>query len=289
MFLLVWPIGYALTYTALPDFAFQYFAVSFLALLSCGFLLSALKAPLADSLPVWVILWVFVFGYFVEFYVLVLDPSILEAFFAPTKVTQIDITAYFDSYMAATSAFLATSLISIIYLKRGFSQSTAPNGSSYNAPDDRALWQLGGIFALIVLVSSVLAYKFNLIGSGDRDLLPFHLEGLVDYVRLVTAPLLIILIIQLAIVNNRRNWIIAGVAMLLTFALFRHDPAYQQRHLCQHDSHFDLFAVNYWCEAEQKANRRRHLTDTDWLDLISYLPILSNLSHTRDGYRRVTR
>ncbi len=289
MFLLVWPIGYALTYTALPDFAFQYFALSFLALLSCGFLLSALKAPLADSLPVWVILWVFVFGYFVEFYVLVLDPSILEAFFAPTKITQIDITAYFDSYMAATSAFLATSLISIIYLKRGFSQSTAPNGSSYNAPDDRALWQLGGTFALIVLVSSVLAYKFNLIGSGDRDLLPFHLEGVVDYVRLVTAPLLIILIIQLAIVNNRRNWIIAGVAMLLTFALSDMILRTSKGTFVSMTVTLIFLQLITGAKPSRKQIAGRHLTDTDWLDLVSYLSILSNLSHTRDGYRRVTR
>ncbi len=219
LFLLVWPVGYALTYTALPDFAFQYFALSLLALLSCGLSLSALNAPLDDSLPIWVILLVFIFAYYIEFYLLVLDPSILEAFFAPTKITQIDIAAYFDSYLAATSAFLTTSLISIIYLKRSSSQGRSPNRSSYNSSNDRALWQLGVTFALIVLASSALAYKFNLIRSGDRDLLPFHLEGLVDYIRLETAPLLIVLIIQRAIVNKRRNWIIAGVVMLLTFAL----------------------------------------------------------------------
>ena len=147
----------------------------------------------------------------------------------------------------------------------------------------------GGTFALIVLVSSVLAYKFNLIGSGDRDLLPFHLEGLVDYVRLVTAPLLIILIIQLAIVNNRRNWIIAGVAMLLTFALSDMILRTSKGTFVSMTVTLIFLQLITGAKPSRKQIAGRHLTDTDWLDLISYLPILSNLSHTRDGYRRVTR
>jgi hypothetical protein len=219
LLLSIWPLGYFLTYSTLPGFALQYGALSLLALFSCGLLLFGLRKPLAHSLPVWMFLLVFVFGYYLEFYLILFDPSILDVFFAPTKMTQIDTDAFFTCYLAMTGAFVGTNLVSLFYLQSRSRQPDVFAGPYHNNANDRILWQLSLSFGAIVLASSLLAYRFNLIGSSDRDLLPLHLEGIIDYFRVVTAPLLAVFTIQLASLDKRRNWITAGVITLLAFAL----------------------------------------------------------------------
>jgi len=204
LLLLVFVIGYLITYQTPVFAAGDYLFYSLLALLSCMILLIQLKSYDVNYSAIWLSLLVFIGVYFIRFYWITLDPLPVKIML-PTPVynTMILGSSLLDGFRVSVIAFttFSISIAALLYINDRWSLSFDNESLAMNR---KLYWFITKcLFYLIPLLMIVLAYvshKYHIgeMGADSGEPLPFRLKGIIFYARFIMIPLLIMLLIYLA-------------------------------------------------------------------------------------------
>jgi hypothetical protein len=189
----VFLVGFLLTNPLLSD-DFDYLMSTLISISSCAVLLKRLARPLSVTLPYWVILTVFMVGYYIKFYWLVLEPDFLRE--SGQMFTHAYSSAdYLPAFSLATVAFASFCLAGWFFLGLSKSPSAQPDEV------DRAVWQsvarfLTYVVPVLMAATFVIAYATGIFIMGLESVsLPFRLAGVIFYSRTSFIPALLLLLV----------------------------------------------------------------------------------------------
>jgi hypothetical protein len=205
--LLVWLLfmGFLFTISAYEDVEF-YFVLTLLAIFSCVLLLTRLGNPINITLPIWVILGVFLIGYYFKFYwmtwVLQHDAAwpFDPLFLAPASSRSL----MFEAYRVTALGFVTFCLTSWLFLGKRKGKVVVEDERS--ATDDQISRRRIARFSIVIIIGLTIlmvitGYAQYLTGVGimgrDNVVLPFRMAGLIVHSRNVLIPTLYLLIIWL--------------------------------------------------------------------------------------------
>jgi hypothetical protein len=220
----LFPVGFLLTYTAHSDSA-AYILLTFLATVACGLLVKRLRLPLHVTLPIWVILGIFVVGYYIKFYWMtwVLENNMEwpfdMLFFLPARSN----TLMLRAYVATSLGFIAFCLTAWVALRWGGVWSMKPVPLSFDDSKQirRRIIRFSpaflGILGIIMLVTGYAQYitQVGIMGQ-DNIYLQFRMAGVIVHSRNIVIPTLLLLIVWLADMWQLRRlfYIVLGMLML---------------------------------------------------------------------------
>ena len=214
----IFVVGYGLTFQSLERFAVEYFVLTLVSLAACVLLLSQITRTGSRTLPIWVLLILFVVAYYVQFYQAVLTPNITQ-FLGPYQRGQGEHSAdtFLGAYAISTCGFSSFCVIAWLYLASR-SSGNSLRSSSY-LPSTQSL-AIALIVALILTVTtSAIMYKYQVVMGMESPQLPFHMAGVVLDTRLFAVPILLLWVIFGGMQRAARPWVIAGIAALVFEAL----------------------------------------------------------------------
>jgi hypothetical protein len=192
--LVIFGVGYVGTRFLMREYWFQYGMLTGLGALGCGVLLSALSRPLRIIAPVWVLLTLFLVGYYLQFYWLVYSAgSIGEGWHGLGWMAQSP-SVLIDTYSTITYTFCAFCgvgwLIGVhagdVYVPR------VPEKI-----DDRGVtWFIMWVSPILMATTGVLMRTTGIAVMGAEPVyLPYRLAGVIFYTRLTVIPALLLVLI----------------------------------------------------------------------------------------------
>ena len=187
-------IGYLLTNSMLGGGS-SYLAATMGAIASCAILLTRLSRPLNVTLPFWTILAVFLVGYYVKFYWIVLDPGLLRT---PGQTIGSGYTtaSLLSAFTLATIAFASFCLTGWVFLGLSNKQHSHYCVETYGAVYRSAARFLIWTVPILMLLTFIVSYRTGILIMGvDNVHLPFRLAGIISYSRSVFIPGLILVLV----------------------------------------------------------------------------------------------
>ncbi len=196
--------GYFLTLKYFDDKAVEYLAYNLLACLSCAVLLTQIKLFEQKFVAVWFALILFFLVYFIRFYWITIDALPVRImlpwnpYIGMVDDKRSQLLAFGLSTIAFTSFSLSTAVL-LFFMKKNSPVYQYVDSSNPNKVGLLAKWSLL-VVALLMLVLAYLTYKYHIgeMGAQSREALPFHLKGVIFYIRTIAIPLTILLSIYLA-------------------------------------------------------------------------------------------
>lgn len=214
--------GYVMTAGRFEAAAFEYFAYSMLALISCVVVLTQLHLFERDCFAAWFALILLVMGYFVRFYWITLDPWPVERMLPwnPFRTMIADRQALLEAFKLSTVAFACFCGVvasSLYFLKPSDQlESVRRGGDDRHGAGNVAKWMLIGLVLLMIALAWLsYQYKIGEMGASAPDALPFRMKGVVFYARTVSLPLALLLCIYLAEHGGKFMVSRAGILALL--------------------------------------------------------------------------
>lgn len=204
--LLVFVIGYLITYERFSFASSDYFLCNFLALTACAALLFQIKLYELNHSAIWLTLVVFIAVYFIRFYWIAIDPLpvkiMLHTPVYKKMIQDIPLLEGFRVSVIAFTTFIVTAIV-LLMVKRTGSCSNDKLVITNNESSEFTNIVVKSLFFILPLLMMVLAYvshKYHIgeMGADSGDPLPFRLKGIIFYARFVMIPLLIMLLIYLA-------------------------------------------------------------------------------------------
>ena len=203
LLLLVFIIGYAITYERFSYIASEYFIYNVLALSSCAILLSQLKSYEMRYSALWLTLAIFIAVYFVRFYWIVIDPLPVKVMLhTPVYKKMIQDAALFEGFQISVISF--TILIITISILLFFSRQKKVSQDQAESAVTNFYWfaakSLALLLPLLMVALAYVSHKYHIgeMGADSGDPLPFRLKGVIFYARFIMIPLLIIWLIYLS-------------------------------------------------------------------------------------------
>lgn len=188
---LTFPIGYMVTLYFFHDYTIEYFLFTVIAFLACLFLLSVLNGPFILRFPIWLLLLVFLIVYYMKFYLIILRPDLVRLLPMQVYTHIVSDEVLIRTYATTTWAFVAFSGAAWMFrsTRRSFwsrQEQRKPTKLSMGLA-------VGGAMVLIT-ASSLFVYATDMIMGGLGQELPFRLGGMVAYLRIITIPVMLVLI-----------------------------------------------------------------------------------------------
>jgi hypothetical protein len=217
LLLAVFGVGCSLTADFFPsDQQFDYGLYTVVATLACGLFIVALRGPLSETLPRWIIFVIFVWGYFVQFYWLVLhdDKPALGFVLAASLKPQ----PMLDAYRQGAIAFLVSGVT--LNFMRIFQHPMPIEHPSESESTRAAICRLALFSALFIFASTTLLMVAFGFGSPTRELnLPFRIAGWVMQTRKILLPAFLLTIISVAHGTKLRGYYRAALIVFMVSAL----------------------------------------------------------------------
>jgi hypothetical protein len=221
-------IGYylLLTFPDQPDMKYMVLTGSSF---TAGFLLlSRLARSVELAFPAWVILALFIVGYYVKFiWILLFSDAVLVNLPMAMQVSA-NHGSLVDAFEVATLAFLAFAISAWLILGRPWMRRPFVIAEDVNvarplvAFDNftRVNWILVPIAILISGVSGYLMYRYGIAVMGvPSEPLPFRLGGFIFYTRLILVPTLFLVSVQYALQARRLSQLILSLSLLVANGL----------------------------------------------------------------------
>ncbi|MDQ7839385.1 MAG: hypothetical protein RDU59_12935 [Thermodesulfobacteriota bacterium] len=212
----LFPVGYVLTMNFFNDYALEYFFLTAVSLVACFFLFSVLKRPFIEHLPVWILFLVFWGAYYLKFYLMIIDPDLV--YLLPLRVYD-----YFVSDEILLRVYTTTTLAFSTFC---FISGTACLLNKKHRPQEQpakpsvlSLYLSLTVALVLIGVSSLLTFGFDIVMGLQKQALPFRLEGLIVYLRLITIPIILILIIWGGFRLRRKSWTLLGTVVLILYGI----------------------------------------------------------------------
>lgn len=219
--LLVFVVGYIVTYKEYSHVSSDFIIYNLLALTSCVILLSQLNAYNKHYSAIWLGLAVFLVVYVIRFYWLTIDLDAVRVML-PSRVyiKIIEEKTLFEGFKISVISFSIFSIVTaaLLYFFR-IKMTTKVNVASKDAAYHLFIIKLFfAIVPLLIIVLAIVSHKYHIgeMGAESGEPLPFRLKGIIFYARFVMIPLMILLIIEL---SERHGHMIAsrfGIALLMT-------------------------------------------------------------------------
>jgi len=223
---LLFVFGYLATFRQFEPYASGYAVLTASSFLACCLLLGRMGCPFHVALPFWVILAVFMVGYFFKFYWIAAFPS-ETIFYDIFNMDVSAIDAQFSAFATAVYAFVTFSLAAWTLIglsRRGKKIAPGPDteaemhvgAEGCRAASSIALWV--SLF-LIVATTYILQVSGIAVMGVEAISLPFRFSGIVFYTRSVFIPAMLLLLIlcsRKAGLNGRAG---IGIALIVVYGL----------------------------------------------------------------------
>ena len=173
----------------------SYLAATLGAVASCAILLTRLNRPLSVTLPFWTILAVFLVGYYVKFYWIVLDPDFLR------EAGQVIGSGYtaaslLSAFTLATIAFSSFCLAGWVFLGLSNKRQAQYYPETYRDVYRSAARFLIWVVPILMFLTFIVSYRTGILIVGvDSVHLPFRLAGFISYSRSVFIPGLLLVLV----------------------------------------------------------------------------------------------
>jgi hypothetical protein len=194
LLLLVFVVGFSLTSPKLST-DWGYLALTIISIASCALLLSRLNVSLDISLPTWTILGVFIIGYYLKFYWIVLDPEILkdmgdviwQHYSQGSLVPAFRLTTLgFTSFCLSAWAFLRPSRRHRLWKRPELPRAV------YRSAAKVLFW----LSPILMASTFIFAYRTGILVMGRENVqLPLRLAGVFLYTRTILIPALLLVLI----------------------------------------------------------------------------------------------
>ena len=221
---LLFVAGWLATIESFRFYPLEYSLLTAIALLSCVLLLGFLDGPLVPVLPIWLGLAIFSINHYLKFYLIVIDPTLLNTppmlglvgTVPPTEDT------LFATYAAVTYGFFAFCVVSTLFAisVRRNRATVAPLG--LKAFTGRGFGsRLGPVAALavaLVAAKALMVSLFNFTRGREHVLiaeLPFHTVAIVEILIPSVIALVSLVLIDEGLRTNLRLAAFGGLAILL--------------------------------------------------------------------------
>jgi len=214
--LFVFILGYGLTARYYQEIHIEYFVYNAIAFFSCAVLLLRVKEFNSRNSAIWMVIVTILVVYFIRFYWIVIEPLPVKIMLHTTAYAIVqNKMALFNGFKMAVLFFAATCIsISVLHYINSFKERSAKEITGREA-----YWQSAKslllVIPIIMLVLGYLAYNYHIgeMGSKVAEPLPFRLNGVIFYSRLVVIPLLLLLLIYLA--DASKHLIVSRIGLLL--------------------------------------------------------------------------
>lgn len=219
--LLVFVIGYIVTYKEYSHISNDFLIYNLLALTSCAILLTQLNTYNKYYSAVWLGFTIFITIYFIRFYWLTLDFNSLEAMIPPRVYSHIiEEKTFFEGFKIsvisfAIFCFITAALLYVSDMKNGSNLRYVSNDAEYHWLIVKILFV---IVPILIFTLSIVSHKFHIgeMGAESGEPLPFRLKGIIFYARFVMIPLMILLIINLSMRHHHMIASRLGIVLLMT-------------------------------------------------------------------------
>lgn len=224
--ILLFSAGYVTTCGAFTQFTFEYLALTLISMLSCLVVVSTLDRPPISLLPALLGLSLFYLFYYLEFYQLVLSPSLMS--FVPLYPATYEHSAevFLSVYMLVTLGFTGFSLGTWLCYAKWPRAVWQRRVDGWLASRDRGIARMptsGAALAALfcALLTALVCYaiiQFNMVMGAGVEPAPYFINGLVFYGRGITIPMLSLFVIMLGSRKSER-WEHLGIAFLIGFSV----------------------------------------------------------------------
>ncbi|MEK6748712.1 MAG: hypothetical protein AABY83_05845 [Pseudomonadota bacterium] len=219
MILLIFVVGYALTFDRFGMLQGRYALYSILSLLACALLLSKLKKFDAEYIAIWLTFVVLVATQYVRFYWLVLDPSFLKNMLTPMGWNALtDVNAQIAGFELLTISFCVICISIFLYIhfwKDALSRADVQDASDEFYRSVAYILLTLSIVLLVFLGYFALKYHIGQMGYVASEPLPYRLAGIIHYGRLVALPGTMLLFIVVAHRAKRQDLVRVGLMLVL--------------------------------------------------------------------------
>ncbi len=223
LLLLLFPVGYIVSYQAFPYSGAEYLVLSLVSAGACAMLVTRLDASINVTLPVWVLLGIFCTGYYLQSYLLAWDSAIYPAHVVVVRDASEDLLM--DAYKTTTLAFVTFCLTAWLMLgiKRLWRCAAGPQNLAASITARCAKFVTNLLLITIPPLEVVLGYiswatGITVMGAENAQL-PYRLAGGIFYTRFVILPGLLLLLIWLADRLEFRGRFRIGVALLIAHGI----------------------------------------------------------------------
>lgn len=201
----VFPLGWLATNAYFPHDGLTYFFLSVAAALACAVALAALGKDFVSYPHLWVILVLFILGYFVRFYALLLyvqaqDVTFIASNFGTTILPYLEPAGLLAAYHFTVVAFVP--LCVLFPILRWFPRSARSLRRPSPPSPDIPIYPVRNIqllFALAILCTATSTYLFLLLDlTGTYATAPDHIAGILKVVRTGLIPLLLLATVWLS-------------------------------------------------------------------------------------------
>ncbi len=222
LFLLIFPIGYLLTYKYFIVTSFEFAIYNILAVLSLAILLRRIDFSNRKHTATWVTVVLLLMGYFIRFYWITIDPFPVERMLPwnPFRTMIANRDALFLSFQLSVTAFIGFcfSVFILLFVFQNRFQLQPKNQQEY-----KIFFKIEAcrfFLVLVVVLMAILAYfsyryQIGEMGSSSGDPFPFRLKGIIFYTRVVCIPILILLCISLMDYANDTIGSRVGILILI--------------------------------------------------------------------------
>ncbi len=220
--LLVLPVGYCATASSHPDFS--YFAMHGLCLVALALLLTELGKPAKITLPVWIMLFVMLVGYFVKFYWMtwIVAHDAVWLYDDRTERVARDAGDMMRVFGVITGGFIAFSIAAWYSLASTPSRYYASVRAVRLDLSERArtraqrlcvivLWVIGPLIVVTGIAQAVTGIG---VMGADPVVLQYRMAGLIVHTRIIALPAFLLLVIWLSGAYRLRRILIISLVML---------------------------------------------------------------------------
>lgn len=219
LLLIVFPLGFLISWPAYDQWS-DYLWLTVIAMVACGLLLTRLGRPLVDTLPLWVILSVFLLGYYLKFYWM--SWALMTG--APFPVPGFERLAQSPDlrlrvYQFTTMGFGVFCVAGFAFWRRWEFGARLLSEDATRLGTSAPIWPRLGTVLLslltVVMVGTGYAQYITGVAILGRPMvrLPFRLAGVIFYARTLAVPMLLLLVVWLSM--RRRSWVAVVLALLM--------------------------------------------------------------------------
>jgi hypothetical protein len=221
---LLFVAGWLATIGSFRFYPLEYSLLTAIAFLSCVLLLGFLDGPLVPVLPIWLGLAIFSINHYLKFYLIVIDPTLLNTppmlglvgTVPPTEDT------LFATYAAITYGFFAFCVVSALFAISIRSDRAAAAPPGLEAFTSRGFGSrvrpLAALGVSLVAAKVLMVSLFNFTRGGEHVLiaeLPFHTVAIVEILVPSAIAIISLVLIDEGLRTNLRFAAVGGLAILL--------------------------------------------------------------------------
>lgn len=213
-------LGFASTYQSFGPMVWAYGELTLISSAAAMLLMFFLRSVKPYTLPLWIVLGIFLISYYVKFYVAVLVPdTVTNSIISGLVNTEpLNPDLLLDSFSTMVYGYIAFCLTAISFClwseANGLSQFQRTGPLRYGSISNRCLL----VAFLVGVPASVLVDKFSLVMGGDTRL-PFHLNAFISFAEGMTAPMFLMGALDAALQTSRKARVSITISFVLAYSV----------------------------------------------------------------------